>query len=317
MAETDERVTNLFTKKSHHCNTSVIYLVQNLFPKKQGESHHQFEFTIHCGVQESARCVANDYIGQSDVPRSSQVCSGGVRRCDVHSLRVHFGRSETGHPRGSTLAHVHTTGRRCSVCIHAKSINSRVPCVTPYSTMSLHVTCLYWYNAELRKAQSLKAVLVGELCEAAYGRFDAAAPLTHRQQQPMRMYTAHLRSRIKRVTSECDKHSRFVWPREGTSSLLVEDHSLMSRRCMRMLKGELKRRRCLKFILVCQLCLPAYELLEVTALLSRGQQRSMRRFTINLRSCIKTVTRRDDSQSSDVWSREETRSLSSDAQQDE
>ena len=33
MAETDERVTNLFTKKSHHCNTSVIYLVQNLFPK--------------------------------------------------------------------------------------------------------------------------------------------------------------------------------------------------------------------------------------------------------------------------------------------
>ena len=43
----------------------------------------------------------------------------------------------------------------------------------------------------------------------------------------------------------------------------------------------------------------------------------MRRFTINLRSCIKRVTRRDDSQSSDVWSREETRSLSSDAQQDE
>ena len=32
----------------------------------------------------------------------------------------------------------------------------------------------------------------------------------------------------------------------------------------------------------------------------------MRRFTINLRSCIKRVTRRDDSQSSDVWSREET-----------
>ena len=25
MSETDERVTKLFTKKSHHCNTSVIY----------------------------------------------------------------------------------------------------------------------------------------------------------------------------------------------------------------------------------------------------------------------------------------------------
>ena len=35
MAETDERVMNLFTKKSHHCNTSVIYLVQNLFPKNK------------------------------------------------------------------------------------------------------------------------------------------------------------------------------------------------------------------------------------------------------------------------------------------
>ena len=103
MAETDECVTNLFTKKSHHCNTSVIYLVENLFPKKQGESHHQFELTVHSDVQESAICVANDYIGQTDVPRSSQVCSGGVRQCDVHSLRVHFGRSETGHPRGSTL----------------------------------------------------------------------------------------------------------------------------------------------------------------------------------------------------------------------
>ena len=34
-AETDERVTNLFTKKSHHCNASVIYLVQNLFPKNK------------------------------------------------------------------------------------------------------------------------------------------------------------------------------------------------------------------------------------------------------------------------------------------
>ena len=166
--------------------------------------------------------------------------------------------------------------------------------------MSLHVTCLYWYNTELRKAESLTAVLESELCKAAYDRFDAAAPLTHKQQQSMRMYTAHLLSRIKRVTSECGNHSRFVWPREGTSSLLVENHTLISRRCMRLLKGELKMRRCLKFILVCQLCLAAHELLEVTAPLSRGQQRSMRIFTINMRSCIKRVTRWDDSQSSYV-----------------
>ena len=35
MAETDERVTILFTKKSHHRNSSVLYLVQNLFPKNK------------------------------------------------------------------------------------------------------------------------------------------------------------------------------------------------------------------------------------------------------------------------------------------
>ena len=33
MAETDGLVINLFTKKSHHSNASVIYLVQNLFHK--------------------------------------------------------------------------------------------------------------------------------------------------------------------------------------------------------------------------------------------------------------------------------------------
>ena len=33
MSETDQRVTKLFTKKSHHCNTSVTYLVKNVFSK--------------------------------------------------------------------------------------------------------------------------------------------------------------------------------------------------------------------------------------------------------------------------------------------
>ncbi|MEG7522067.1 MAG: hypothetical protein M3H12_03085, partial [Chromatiales bacterium] len=33
MEETNSRVTMMFTKKSHHCNTSVVQLLQNLFPK--------------------------------------------------------------------------------------------------------------------------------------------------------------------------------------------------------------------------------------------------------------------------------------------
>ena len=34
MAEADSRLTKLFTKGSHHSNTSVVHLVQNLFDKK-------------------------------------------------------------------------------------------------------------------------------------------------------------------------------------------------------------------------------------------------------------------------------------------
>ena len=60
MAETDSRVTNLFTKKSHHSDTSVIYLVQNLFFEKQGEPHHQFECAVHDRVQKPARlCLSS------------------------------------------------------------------------------------------------------------------------------------------------------------------------------------------------------------------------------------------------------------------
>ena len=56
---------------------------------------------------------------------------------------------------------------------------------------------------------------------------------------------------------------------------------------MRLLKGELKWRRCVEFIFVCRQYQAAYELLEGTAPLSHGQQRAMRRSTINTRSCIK------------------------------
>jgi len=35
MAETDERVTKLFTKASHHRDVSVIYIVQNMFNKNK------------------------------------------------------------------------------------------------------------------------------------------------------------------------------------------------------------------------------------------------------------------------------------------
>ena len=126
MAETDGRVTNLFTKKSHHSNTSVIYLVQNLFPKKQRESYHQFKLAIHGDFQEPSRCVADRKLGQTDVPRARRVRSGGIHRCDSLALRLSSDRSETEHTRRPAPAYVHTAGRCASVCLRTKVVSKGV-----------------------------------------------------------------------------------------------------------------------------------------------------------------------------------------------
>ena len=111
MAETDERVTNLFTKKSHHCNTSVIYLVQNLFSKKQRKPYHQFECAVHDRVQKPARLVSARKLGPTDVPRSRRVRPGGVRRCDSLALRLSSDRPQTEHARRHAATHVRTAER--------------------------------------------------------------------------------------------------------------------------------------------------------------------------------------------------------------
>ena len=45
MDETDQRVASLFTKKSHHRNISVMYIVQNLFHR--GTHHRTISLNAH------------------------------------------------------------------------------------------------------------------------------------------------------------------------------------------------------------------------------------------------------------------------------
>jgi hypothetical protein len=45
MSETDSRVTNLFTKGSHHKNASIIYISQNLFHK--GKENRNISLNTH------------------------------------------------------------------------------------------------------------------------------------------------------------------------------------------------------------------------------------------------------------------------------
>jgi hypothetical protein len=44
MDETDQRVASLFTKKSHHRNISVMYIVQNLFHR--GKHHTAISLNV-------------------------------------------------------------------------------------------------------------------------------------------------------------------------------------------------------------------------------------------------------------------------------
>ena len=110
MAETDSRVTNLFTKKSHHSDTSVIYLVQNLFSKNK-ESRTISLNAQYMIVFKNPRDVSARKLGPTDVPRSRRVRPGGVRRCDSLALRLSSDRPQTEHARRHASTHVRTAGR--------------------------------------------------------------------------------------------------------------------------------------------------------------------------------------------------------------
>ncbi len=45
MDETDQRMASLFSKKSHHRNISVVYIVQNLFHR--GNHHRAISLNAH------------------------------------------------------------------------------------------------------------------------------------------------------------------------------------------------------------------------------------------------------------------------------
>jgi hypothetical protein len=69
--ETDQRVASLFTKKSHHRNISVMYIVQSLFHK--GKYHRTISLNAHyMGLLKNPRDVSQIYsIAQQMFPRNS------------------------------------------------------------------------------------------------------------------------------------------------------------------------------------------------------------------------------------------------------
>ena len=137
MAETDERVTILFTKKSHHRNTSVLYLIQNLFPKNKESctislnSQYMVVFKNPRDASQMSHLARQMYLG-----RVKFVQEAFKDATSVPSVSI--GRSQTGHARRHVSAHGHLSRRRCSVRVlaegikrpHAWIVSSFTPCLT-------------------------------------------------------------------------------------------------------------------------------------------------------------------------------------------
>ena len=184
MAETDGRVTQLFTKKSRHSNTSVIYLVQNLFPK------HKESRTISLNAQ---------YMLVFKNPRDASRVTHLAKQ--MHPGRVNFvqeafkdatnvlstRRSETRYARRFAPAHCHPTRRRRSVRLRSETItntgtrharhSASGDCVERTDMSRLvkrQVLCLQMlnrtHNAKLRKAilEYADAELISALCECPH-----------------------------------------------------------------------------------------------------------------------------------------------------
>ena len=134
MAETDERVTTLFTKKSHHRNTSVLYLVQNLFPKNKESrtislnSQYMVVFKNPRDASQMANLARQMYPGRGKF----------VQEAFKDATSVPYGyllvdlKQDT--PEDMRLR---TARRRCSVRVLAEGIKDR----TPDSSLHSHHVC--------------------------------------------------------------------------------------------------------------------------------------------------------------------------------
>ena len=139
MAETDERVTTLFTKKSHHRNTSVLYLVQNLFPKNKESGTISLNSQYMVVFKNPRDASQMSTLARQMYPGRGKFVQEAFKRRHGGTVRLSIGRSQTGHARGHASAHGHLSRRRCSVRVPAEGIKR--PSVWIVSSFA---SCLPW-----------------------------------------------------------------------------------------------------------------------------------------------------------------------------
>ena len=94
MDETDQRVASLFTKKSHHRNISVMYIVQNLFHR--GKHHRTISLNAHYMVVfKNPRRIADHGLGATNVSPKDEIFFGSLHSIHCSTPRLFSHRYET------------------------------------------------------------------------------------------------------------------------------------------------------------------------------------------------------------------------------
>ena len=107
MAETNSAVTQMFTKKSHHANISVISIVQNIFSKNK--EHRTISLNSHYLVlfKKSSRSLPDHTSG---TPDAKQDFARGVRRCYSNTVWIPSLRFTPRNSRGFEIAYSYFSG---------------------------------------------------------------------------------------------------------------------------------------------------------------------------------------------------------------
>ena len=95
MDETDQRVASLFSKKSHHGNTNVMYIAQNLFHR--GKHHRTISLNAHYMVvfKKPERRIAVHGLGASNVSPKDERLFGSLHCSHCSTPRLFSHRHET------------------------------------------------------------------------------------------------------------------------------------------------------------------------------------------------------------------------------
>ena len=210
MAETDERVMTLFTKKSHHRNTSVLYLVQNLFPQNK-ESRSISLNSQYMVVFKNPRDASQmSHLARQMYPGRVISFKRLLKTLRRYRTAIYWSISNRTRPKTCVCARpsFQTTVFSTCTCRRYK----KTACVdslfihTMSDLVKRHIVCIQALNRiksnKLKRAiiANADADLLCAIAECAYNILKKNIPLTELQRRRLSKYRTKLRELAQRRT---------------------------------------------------------------------------------------------------------------------